>query len=103
MASSASARVASAGVAVAVLARSRGLAADQLVEIALFAVGGLLLVEERQIGLVEFLEELVPGNLLEIVVIGIGRLRELQAQYLGAADDCRAAAARLGPFADLVV
>src|SRR5215204_724401 len=103
MACSAAARAVTARVVFAVRARVRGLAADQLVEVALFPVRSLLLVEEREIGLVEFLEEPVPGYLLEIVVVGIGGIGEFEAENLGAADDRWAAAARLGPFADLVV
>src|SRR5215204_563127 len=103
MACSAAARAVTARVVFAVRARLRGLAADQLIEVALFPARGLLLVEEREVGLVEFLEELVPGYLLEIVVVGIGGVGEFKAENLGPAYDRRAAAARLGPFADLVV
>ena len=42
-------RMVAAGMAGAVLARLRGLAADQLVEIALLAAGGLLLVQQREV------------------------------------------------------
>src|SRR4051794_37087700 len=98
-----------AGVALAVRPRLGGLAADQLVEIAAFAAGGFLLVEEGEPRFVELLEKLVPGDFLEGVVLGVWRVRELQAENAGAAlamrraHDRRAAAARLGPFADLVV
>jgi hypothetical protein len=42
-----------AGVVGAVLARFRGLAADQLVEVAFLATGGLLLIQQGEVRFVE--------------------------------------------------
>src|SRR3954452_9268218 len=106
------------GVGGAVLASLRGLAADQLVEIALLAAGGFLLVQQREIGLVELLEELLPRDFLERVMLRVRRIGELDADAPGPAAFAvllavppvvsrahgrRAPAALLGPFADLVV
>src|SRR4051812_34704993 len=83
--------------------------ADQLVEPAGLAVGGLLLVDEGQLPVVEDPEELVPVGLGEPVV----GLVELDAQYaaatggairvLGSRHGRRPGAASFGPGADHVV
>src|SRR5919204_4402724 len=81
--------------------RLRVLARDELVEAAL----ALVLVEEREVVLVELAEELVPGDLLEALL----RLAEVDPQdawvatVAGVAHGRRVAAASLRPPADLVV
>src|SRR5947207_15289055 len=98
-----------AGAIVAVFARLRRFAPDQLVEIALLTTRGLFLVDKREIGFVEFLEECLPGDLFECRILGVGRIRELDADNTGIvlamrlADRCRTPAARLRPFADFVM
>src|SRR5690242_2325563 len=66
-----------AGAIVAVLARLRRFAPDQLIEIALLTAGSLFLVDKREIGFIELLEELLPGDLFERRVLGVRRIREL--------------------------
>src|SRR5205085_2747543 len=68
-----------AGAIVAVFACLGRLAPNQLVEIALLAAGGLFLIDECEIGFVEFLEELLPGDLFERRVLGVWRTGELDA------------------------
>src|SRR3954468_10496165 len=98
-----------AGVSFAVLPRLGCFAADQLVEIALLAARGLLLVQQGEAGLIEFLEKFLPGNLLERLVLGVRRAGKFDADdagiilAVGCAHRCRASAARLCPFANLVV
>src|SRR5690242_12439209 len=81
----------------------------QLVEVALLAVGGLLLEHHLQIILVEFLEEFLPGDLLELAVVAVRSIGELESDdpdvaaalcafHLGG--NC---AARFCPPANLVV
>jgi hypothetical protein len=54
------------------------LRANQLVEVGLLAVRGLLLEHQLEIAFVEFFEELVPGNLLELAVIPLRSGGELE-------------------------
>src|SRR5947208_6503836 len=70
-------RVIAAGVGLAVRARLGGLAPDQLVEVAALAARGFLLIEKRQLGLVEFREELLPGYFLQGFVVGVERIGEI--------------------------
>jgi len=58
-------------VIVAVLSRLGGVAADQLVKEAFLATCRFVLVKYGKTGHVEFFEELIPGNFLEVVVIRI--------------------------------
>src|SRR5947207_14230567 len=96
-----------AGAIVAVFARFRRLAPDQLVEIALLTTRGLFLVDKREIGFVEFLEERLPGDLFQRRILGVGRIRELDADNTGIvfamrlADRRRTHAARLRPLPDV--
>src|SRR3954451_8369573 len=83
-------------------------ALDELEERRALAGGLLLLVEEREPGLVELLEELVPGDVLELILAGTAREVEAQdagviATALGAADRGGRAVAGLGPLLDGVV
>src|SRR5437868_2952844 len=64
-------RAGTAAMAGVVLARFRRLPSDQLVEVAPLAAGGFLLVDHRQLCLIELVEELVPRNLFERVVPGV--------------------------------
>jgi hypothetical protein len=57
------------------------LSAYELVEIALFPVGGLILVGERELALIEFLEEFVPADRLKGFIVAAWRARELQANH----------------------
>ena len=61
----------SRGVIFAVLPRLGGVATDQLVKEALLAACGFILVEQGKTRLIKFLEELVPGDFFEAVVIRI--------------------------------
>jgi len=96
-----------AGAIVAVFARFRRFAPDQLVEIALLTARGLFLVDKREIGFVEFLEERLPGDLFERRILGVGRIRELDADNTGIvfamrlADRRRTPAARWGVGEDM--
>src|SRR3954449_4799400 len=99
----------SAGVVGAVLARLGGFAADQLVEIAPVAAGRLLLVQQREVRFVEFLEELLPRDFLERGMLRMRRFGKFDADdagvilIVGPAHGRRSPAALFGPVADLVV
>jgi hypothetical protein len=60
-------------------------------------------VQERDVVLVEDLEELVPGNLLEALLLLAEVEPKNAAASLSGAHDGWAAAALLGPASDLVV
>src|SRR5260370_12578508 len=96
-----------AGVTFAVLAGFGGFTADQFVEIAALASRRFLLIEQRQVRLVELLEKFVPGDLFEIVVLRIRGAGKFDADYPGTVlglrrmDGGRAPAARLRPFEDV--
>src|SRR5437868_1868910 len=98
-----------AGVSFAVLPRLGCFAADQLVEIAALAARRFLLIKQGETRLIEFLEELLPGNLLERIVLGMRCAGKFEADdagvvlAMGCAHRRRASAARLCPFANLVV
>src|SRR5690606_13932075 len=83
-------------------------AAHELVEVAALAVLRLLLIQERELLLVELLEELLPGNLLErlVAVVGLRKVGAQQTRVVAVAradDACRMPVAALGPLLDLVV
>src|SRR5438309_146831 len=52
-------------------ALAAGLAADELIEVAPFAAGGLFLNDKGQLLFVELLEELLPGDLLQASLAAI--------------------------------
>src|SRR4051812_4478670 len=89
------------------MGRSARVAADELGEGAVLAVRPPLLVEQRQVLLVELPEPLVPGDRLELVLAGAAG--EIDPQHAGVAVVARAAHARgpaavlLHPAADLLV
>jgi hypothetical protein len=101
--------VTTGGVAFAVLAGFGRLTADELVKIAALAARGFLLIKQREVRLVKLLEEFVPGDLFEIVVLRIRGIGKFDADYPGAvlrlrrSDGGGAPAAGLRPFADFVV
>ena len=70
-----------AGVAFAVLAGFGRLTADELVKIAALAARGFLLIKQREVRLVKLLEEFVPGDLFEIVVLRIRGIGKFDADY----------------------
>ncbi len=96
-------------VTLPVLARLGGIASDQLAEQAFPATRQPFLVKQGETGLVEFAEEFLPRNFLEAALIGMRRVGKNQADdpgviaAVGRLYGGRLAAARLGPFADLVV
>jgi hypothetical protein len=73
--------VTTAGVASAVLAGFGRLTADELVKIAALAARGFLLIKQREVRLVKLLEEFVPGDLFEIVVLRIRGIGKFDADY----------------------
>src|SRR5687768_14753059 len=77
-------------------------AMDEFVETAGAAAARLVLVQERQVILVEDLEELVPRDLLELF-LGLAEVDAEDATVAAVLDASRVAVARLGPFADLVM
>ncbi len=87
----------------ALLARFERVSADDLAE------KTVLLVKERQPALFELLEELIPGNLDEIFVLGARRLREHDPDdadtvvLMRALDGRRFAAVLFRPAADFLV
>src|SRR5438067_4733181 len=98
-----------AGVALAVFPRLGRLAPDQLVEIALLSARRFLLMQQGEAGLVKFLKELLPGDFFERVILGMRRAGKFDSDDawivlgLGRAHRRRSSAARLCPFANLVV
>lgn len=56
-------------------------AAHELVEIAFFAAGRFVLVDEREIVIVEFLEELIPTDFLKRLIAATAVAWELQADH----------------------
>jgi hypothetical protein len=82
-------------------------AADELEERAVLAIGPLLLVDERETLLVERLEPLVPGDRLEsVLACPAGKIDAQHARVValsGPSHGRGAAAVRLDPAADLVV
>ena len=97
------------GSALAVFPRLGRLAPDQLVEIALLSARRFLLMQQGEAGLVKFLKELLPGDFFERVILGMRRAGKFDADdagivlALGRAHSRRSSAARLCPFANLVV
>src|SRR5690554_946967 len=81
---------------------SPSVAIDELVEAALAAIGRLVLVEEGKLVLVEDLEELVPGDFLEIV-LGLSEVDPQDAALTLGIHHGRMTVAGFGPFADFVV
>src|SRR4051812_40953976 len=102
-----SAPSASAAAAQRSAVRAGAVAAHQLEERAVLAVGPLLLVEERQPLGVELLEPLVPGDPLERLLAGAAREVDAQdagvAVVTGAADPRGSASVGLDPAPDLLV
>src|SRR5207247_1474723 len=96
-------------VAFSVALRLCCFAADQFVEEALFAARRSILVQQRETGVIEFAEELVPRYFFKAFVISIRRVRKYQtddARVLTAVrrlDGGRFAATRFRPFPDLVM
>src|SRR5690606_17809144 len=78
-------------------------------EVARLPVSGLVLVDQREPALVELLEELVPADFVQVVVLGLGGIGEHQPQdpfVAPSAGPLHAggfAVAGLHPLADLVV
>src|SRR5438874_6786979 len=85
----------------------RGVGAHELVEVAVLAVLGRLLVEQRQALFFELLEELIPPDLLQRAFAAVaGKIDAEQAGVVapaGAADARRRAVSLLHPPADLAV
>ena len=75
--------VMTAGVAFAVLAGFGRFTADELVEIAALAARCFLLIEQREVRFVKLLEEFLPRDLFEIVVLRIRCIGEFEADYPG--------------------
>jgi hypothetical protein len=73
--------VTTAGVAFAVPAGFGRLTADELVKIAALAARGFLLIKQREVRFVKLLEEFVPGDLFEIVVLRIRGIGKFDADY----------------------
>jgi hypothetical protein len=73
----------SAGVTFAVFAGFGGFATDELVEVAALAAGRFFLVDQRQICFVKLLKEFLPGDLLEVFILGIRRAREFDSNDAG--------------------
>src|SRR6185437_9307271 len=53
---------------------------DQLVEVALLPVRRFVLVKKLEVVLIEFPEELVPGNLVKLLVFSIPRPGKFETQ-----------------------
>src|SRR5579883_2177453 len=78
---------------------------DEFVEAALVAVSRFLLIEESQIGLVELLEKLAPGQHIQLAVLGI-EIQPKDARVIrahGVGHGRRLAASFLRPAADGLV
>src|SRR4051812_21446744 len=88
-------------------ARACCLTRNQLIKVALLSPRGGVLVQQRQAILVEFLEPLVPANVLQRISPRVAG--EIQTQHpnvalaAGAPYACRPCAAFFCPLADLVV
>ena len=82
---------------------------DELIEIALGSAGCFFLVDKFEAILVELVEELVPGDLLQVLVVSIPGLREAEAEdarlaaSVGVANLGRHRTARFRPLANCVV
>lgn len=82
---------------------------DQLVEVAPRTSGGLVLVDQFEAVPVELIEEVVPGDLLQVCVVSISGIREAESEdaslipLVGAADFRRLSVTRFGPLANCVV
>lgn len=85
------------------------LGVNQLVEGASGPAGGLFLIDEFEAVIVELLEELVPGNLLQVFVVAIPGIREAKSEdarlvtLVGAANLGRLSATRFCPLTNSVV
>jgi hypothetical protein len=82
-------------------------ASDDLVEIAPLSAGSLVLHDQCQVIVVEFLEPLVPRDLFERISAAVARKIEANHSDVIAAssvaDACRPCAAFFGPASDFVV
>jgi hypothetical protein len=83
--------------------RLRGIATDELVEITQFPILSLLLVNEGELGLVEFLEKFFPGNFVQTAFATVARKIDpndsgIVLAAAGFFDPGRRPAARFGPF-----
>src|SRR5436305_2074108 len=78
------------------------LVTDKFAEAALIAADGLLLIQEDQILLIKFAEEVIPGDLLQGLLTAMARKLNPQNAHLTATfspfDRCRFTTACLGPF-----
>jgi hypothetical protein len=84
-----------------------GLAAHNLVEIALSATRGLFLIEESQFPFIELFEPVIPRDMLQRVFLAVTRKIESQHPYV-VRPACtlhagRCGAARLCPAPDLIM
>jgi len=86
-----------------------GFRIDEFVEVAARPTGDLFLVDKFEAILVELVEELVPGDLLQVLVVSIPGLREAEAEdarlaaSVGVANLGRHRTARFRPLANCVV
>lgn len=84
-----------------------GFAAHQLVEVALVAAGGGLLIEQRETALIELLEELVPVDVLQGLLPRVSREIKTQDSHViivaGSPYASGLRATLFGPAADLVM
>ena len=86
-----------------------GFRIDEFVEVTPRAACGLFLVDKFEAILVELVEELVPGDLLQVLVVSIPGFREAEAEdarlaaSVGVANLGRHRAARFRPLANCVV
>ena len=86
-----------------------GFRVDELIEVTPCAARGLFLVDEFESVLVEFVKELVPGDLFQVFIILIARFGKAEAENSGLAVPVSAAnfgghcAARFRPLANGVV
>src|SRR5690348_9539668 len=77
---------------------------DELVEVALLSVLGFLLIEQREVLIVELLEPFVPRDRLQLAATAVAR--EIEAEHAGvpaparAADASRLAVTRFRPPSD---
>ncbi len=82
---------------------------NELIEVAFLPVGCLLLIYELEIALVELLEEVIPGDFFELVILPVDGIRKLKAQdtgllsFFGARNFSRDRSSRLGPLADFIM
>jgi hypothetical protein len=85
------------------------LGVDEFVEVALLSVRRLVLIDELEIAFIELLEEVLPGDLAQIVVLVAGSLRKFEAQdtglfaLVGTGYFGWNSMASFGPFPNLVV